>query len=233
MTLKDTTNPQALKVLIVEDDEQMAESTRVLLEKEAFEVVVCHSAEGGLERARSFGADFVLLDLTLPGMGGLEACRQLRAFSDAYVIMLTALDSEADRLVGLAVGADDYMGKPFSPRELVARIRAMQRRPRAAAGTAPRTFGALEIDAGARRVTVDGNPIELSRTEFDILDTLSANSRVSLSRRQLLEAIWGASWFGDDHVIDVHISNLRRKLGAGPYVETVRGFGYRMAKADS
>ena len=231
MTVSDTT-AETFRVLIVEDDEQMAESLRVLLEKEAFEVAVFHSAEKGIERARSAGADFVLLDLTLPGIGGIEACRQLRAFSDAYVIMLTALDSEADRLAGLAAGADDYMGKPYSPRELVARIRAMQRRPRAAGGAAPRTFGGLEIDAGARRVTVDGEAIELSRTEFDILDALSANSRVSLSRRQLLESIWGASWFGDDHVIDVHISNLRRKLGADSYIETVRGFGYRMTKAD-
>ncbi|HWA55013.1 MAG TPA: response regulator transcription factor [Solirubrobacterales bacterium] len=231
MTAINTTK-QAFKVLIVEDDEQMAESTRTLLEREAFEVAVCRDAESGLERARSFGADLVLLDLSLPGMDGVEACRRLRVFSDAYVIMLTGLDSEADRLVGLAVGADDYIGKPFSPRELVARIRAMQRRPRAAAEPEVRRFGALEVDAGARRVAVDGASVELSRTEFDILDALSANSRVSLSRRQLLESIWGSSWFGDDHVIDVHISNLRRKLGEGAYIETVRGFGYRMARPE-
>jgi DNA-binding response OmpR family regulator len=229
MALKNATI-HALKVLIVEDDQQMAESTRTVLEREGFEVSVCRDAESGLERARSVAVDLVLLDLTLPGMDGVEACRRLRGFSDAYVIMLTGLDSETDRVVGLAVGADDYMSKPFSSRELVARIRAMQRRPRGATETAPRKFGGLEIDAGARRVTVNGTNVELSRTEFDILDALSANARVSLSRRQLLESVWGPSWFGDDHVIDVHVSNLRRKLGRGAHIETVRGFGYRMAR---
>jgi DNA-binding response OmpR family regulator len=168
------------------------------------------------------------MDLNLPGIDGVEACRQLRTFSDAYVIMLTGLDNETDRLIGLSVGADDYMTKPYSPRELVARIRAMQRRPRAVDGGPPRRFGALEIDPGTREVTVAGEPVQLSRTEYELLDTLAAQPRLTLSRRQLLEAIWGESWFGDDHVIDVHISNLRRKLGTPGYVVTVRGYGYRI-----
>ena len=207
----------------------MAASTRTLLEKESFEVTVCGDAESGLEAARTIPADLVVLDVNLPGMDGIEACRQLRTFSDAYVVMLTGLDSETDRLIGLSVGADDYMIKPYAPRELIARIRAMQRRPRGASSAAPvRRFGALQIDPSAREVKVGDEVIELSRTEFDLLAALAAQPRVTLSRRQLLELVWGESWFGDDHVIDVHMSNLRRKLGDAEYVRTVRGFGYRM-----
>jgi len=222
---------QSLRVLIVEDDAQQAAATRRLLERESFEVTVCGDAESGLKQARTYPADLVVLDVNLPGIDGIEACRQLRTFSDAYVIMLTGLDSETDRVIGLSVGADDYIAKPYSPRELVARIRAMQRRPRAAEdATPPREFGALRIDPGAREVAVAGQVIELSRTEFDLLDALAAQPRMTLSRQQLLEAVWGESWFGDDHVIDVHMSNLRKKLGSPAYVATVRGYGYRMGK---
>jgi DNA-binding response OmpR family regulator len=232
MPTHEGTAPQSLKVLIVEDDAQLAESTRALLRKESFEVAVCHDGESGLERARALPADLVVLDISLPGMDGVETCRQLRTFSDAYVIMLTGLDTETDRLIGLSVGADDYMTKPYSPRELVARIRAMQRRPRATGdGSAQiRSFGELEIDPGARAVTVGGEAVQLSRTEYDLLDALASQPRITLSRRQLLESVWGESWFGDDHVIDVHMSNLRRKLGDSDYVVTVRGFGYRMGR---
>lgn len=226
-----TGDPQTLKVLIVEDDAQLAAATKRLLEQASFEVAVCHDAESGLEQARALPADLVVLDINLPGIDGIEACRRLRTFSDAYVIILTALDSETDRVIGLSVGADDYMAKPYSPRELVARIRAMQRRPRASGEVIPaREFGALRIDPGAREVAVDGRTIELSRTEFDLLDTLAAQPRMTISRQQLLEAVWGEGWFGDDHVIDVHISNLRKKLGNPAYVTTVRGYGYRMGK---
>jgi DNA-binding response OmpR family regulator len=222
------------RVLIVEDDVALATSTQALLERESFEVAVCHDAESGLERARTLLVDLVVLDVTLPGMDGIEACRRLRTFTDAYVIMLTGLDNEADRLVGLEVGADDYMTKPFSPRELVARIRAMRRRPRSTTVDGPvRRFGALEIDPGIREVMVAGAPVHLTRTEYEILDALSSQPRLTLSRRQLLERIWGESWFGDDHVIDVHVSNLRRKLGDTAYITTVRGFGYRMGQIRS
>lgn len=218
-----------LKVLIVEDDAQHAEATRRLLENEAFDVTVSHDAESGLDQVRSLAIDLVVLDVNLPGVDGIEACRRLRTFSDAYVIMLTGLGGETDRVIGLSVGADDYIAKPYSPRELVARIRAMQRRPRATdGGTPPREFGALRIDFAAREVSVEGHAVELSRTEFDLLSALASQPRVTLSRRQLLEAVWGADWFGDDHVIDVHMSNLRKKLGSPAYIATVRGFGYRM-----
>jgi DNA-binding response OmpR family regulator len=223
--------PQALKVLIVEDDRQMAASTRILMERESFEVAVCHDAESGLEQARALPADLVVLDLHLPGIDGIEACRRLRTFSDAYVIMLTALDTVTDRLIGLSVGADDYMVKPYSPRELVARIRAMQRRPRSA-GSADQILrlGGLQVDTGTREVSVDRAAVELSRTEYDVLEALASRPRKTLSRRQLLELVWGEGWFGDDHVIDVHISNLRRKLGDPGFVVTVRGYGYRIGE---
>jgi len=220
-----------LKVVIVEDDAQHAEATRRLLERESFEVTVCHDAESGLDQARTLPAEMVVMDVNLPGIDGIEACRKLRTFSDAYVIMLTGLGSETDRVIGLSVGADDYIAKPYSPRELVARIRAMQRRPRASHdGAPPREFGALRIDPSAREVTVDGKAVELSRTEFDLLNVLAAQPRVTLSRQQLLEAVWGEGWFGDDHVIDVHMSNLRKKLGNAAYIATVRGYGYRMGE---
>lgn len=218
-------------MLIVEDEAQVAAATRRILEQELFEVTVCGDAESGLEEARSHSPELVVLDVQLPGIDGIEACRRLRTFSDAYVIMLTGLGTETDRVVGLSVGADDYLAKPFSPRELVARIRALQRRPRStAATTPPQEFGALRIDPAAREVTIDGHPIDLSRTEFDLLEALAAQPKVALSRHQLLETVWGEHWFGDDHVIDVHISNMRRKLGDPGYVATVRGYGYRMGE---
>jgi DNA-binding response OmpR family regulator len=170
----------------------------------------------------------------LPKVDGIEACRRIRTFSDAYIVMLTARAEEVDKIVGLSIGADDYLTKPFSPRELVARIRAMLRRPRAAeAGTEPlRRFGDLTIDRAAREALRNGVPVELTRIEFDLLDALSESARLVLTRSQLLERVWGPSWFGDDHVVDVHIANLRRKLGDDPrsprYVRTVRGVGYRM-----
>ena len=175
----------------------------------------------------------IVLDLMLPGLDGIEACRRIRQFSDAYIVMLTARADESDKLVGLSTGADDYVTKPFSPPELVARVRAMLRRPRAGAvSVASRRFGELEIDPAAREVRVAGEPVELTKLEFDLLDVLSAEPRVAFSRGQLLERVWGPGWFGDDHVVDVHLANLRRKLGddasAQRYVRTVRGVGYRI-----
>jgi DNA-binding response OmpR family regulator len=174
-----------------------------------------------------------VLDLMLPGLDGVEACRRIRQFSDAYIVMLTARADESDKIVGLSTGADDYVTKPFSPPELVARVRAMLRRPRASAATAvPRRVGKLEIDPAAREVRVAGEPVELTKLEFDLLDVLSAEPGVVFSRVQLLERVWGPGWFGDDHVVDVHLANLRRKLGDDAlvqrYVRTVRGVGYRI-----
>jgi DNA-binding response OmpR family regulator len=222
-----------MNVVVIEDTPEVSRVLATALTREGWSVRTVADAERGLQLARSVPADLVILDVTLPGIDGVEACRRLRTFSDAYVIMLTGRDAEIDRLIGLAVGADDYVTKPFYTRELVARIRALQRRPRTPPrGTAVRRFGELQIDPEAREVTVGGALVDLSRTEYDLLDALSGEPRHSISRKTLLERVWGSDWFGDEHVIDVHISNLRRKLGddsqAPRYVKTVRGYGYRM-----
>jgi DNA-binding response OmpR family regulator len=209
------------------------------LEREGFEVLAAYDGTKAVELARSERPDVIVLDLMLPGLDGIEACRQIRGFSDAYIVMLTAKAEDTDKIVGLSTGADDYLTKPFSPGELVARIRAMLRRPRGgtrAEHDAPRRFGKLEIDPRAREARVDGRPVELTRLEFDLLETLSAEPGVALSRTQLLDHVWGSEWFGDDHVVDVHVANLRRKLGDDPnaarYVRTVRGIGYRMGEGE-
>ena len=170
-------------------------------------------------------------------------CRVLRTFSDCYVVMLTARTDEVDKLVGLELGADDYVTKPFSPRELVARVEVMLRRPRrpVASSAAPlpdeapaRVFGDLEIDVAGREVRVGDAPVELTRTEFDVLEALSARPRLAFSRRQLIEAVWGDNWIGDEHLVDVHIGHVRRKLGDDAdrprFIRTVRGVGYRMGE---
>lgn len=223
-----------VRVLVVEDDPPISRLVATYLEHEGFAVDVAADGETGVDLARSRRPDVVVLDLMLPGMDGIEVCRRIRTHSDAYIIMLTARTEEIDRLIGLSIGADDYLGKPFSPRELVARVKAMLRRPRSAdAGDQPpRHFGALEVDPVAREVRLGGQLVDLTRTEFDLLDTLSAHPRMAFARRQLLEEVWGGDWFGDDHVVEVHVANLRRKLGDHPqtprFIRTVRGVGYRM-----
>jgi DNA-binding response OmpR family regulator len=223
------------RALVVDDERPLVAIVTSYLEREGFEVVAGYDGNEAVELARSEHPDVIVLDLMLPGLDGIEACRQIRAFSDAYIIMLTAKAEETDKIVGLSTGADDYLTKPFSPGELVARVRAMLRRPRTeTAAREVRHFGTLEIDPQAREVLIDRQPVDLTRLEFDLLDTLSAEPRVAFSRRQLLERVWGENWFGDDHVVDVHIANLRRKLGDDAdtprYVRTVRGVGYRMGE---
>jgi DNA-binding response OmpR family regulator len=173
----------------------------------------------------------MVLDVTLPGLDGIEVCRRIREFSDCYVVMVTARDEEFDRVLGLTMGADDYVTKPFSPRELTARIRAMRRRPRVSAAPDLRRFEELEVDPVAREVRLQGSVVELTKIEFDILDLLSGSPRRTFERGQLMNEVWGSEWVGDDHVIDVHLANLRRKLGesasAQRHIHTVRGVGYR------
>jgi len=215
----------------------MASLVGSYLEREGFDVTLCHDGLEAVQRAREVDPDVVVLDLGLPGQDGVEVCRQLRTFSDAYVVMLTARADEVDTLVGLSVGADDYVTKPFSPRELVARLRAMLRRPRplgsaSADDAGTRRFGPLTIDPVGRDVWLDGEPISLTRTEFDVLAALSERPRMAFSRRQLVDVVWGESWVGDEHLVDVHIGHLRRKLGddaaEARFIRTVRGVGYRM-----
>jgi DNA-binding response OmpR family regulator len=226
-----------LRALVVDDEAPLVQVVSGYLAREGFDVLTAADGETAVALARDAGPDVIVLDLMLPGIDGMEVCRRIRVFSDAYVIMLTAKSDEVDKLVGLSVGADDYLTKPFSPRELVARVRAMLRRPRSGVDAAGvRRFGDLEIDVDAREVRVGGHVVELTRTEFDLLDALSERPRLALSRGQLLERVWRgdgrSDWHGDDHVVDVHIGNLRRKLGddaAQPrFIRTVRGVGFRM-----
>jgi DNA-binding response OmpR family regulator len=230
-----------LRALVVEDDVHMASLVGTYLEREGFEVTLSHDGLDAVQQAREVDPDIVVLDLGLPRLDGIEVCRRLRTFSDAYVVMLTARADEVDTLVGLSVGADDYMTKPFSPRELVARLRAMLRRPRPLGGGGPETadlrrFGALTIDPVGRDVWLGQDPVSLTRTEFDVLAALSERPRMAFSRRQLVDAVWGETWVGDEHLVDVHIGHLRRKLGDDAteprFIRTVRGIGYRMGTGE-
>jgi DNA-binding response OmpR family regulator len=216
--------------LVIEDAPEMRWVARRLLQSSGFEVLEAEDGERGLALAREFRPTLVLLDLTLPGLDGLEVCRGLREFSDAYIIIVTGREDELDKVEGLTVGADDYVTKPYSPRELEARVQAMLRRPRTAASTpTTRVVGRLAIDVDARTVTIDTTVVRLTRKEFDLLVALSERPGGVVSRDTLLRRVWGGSWFGDPHVVDVHVSNLRRKLAAGGHlVETVRGVGFRL-----
>ncbi len=225
-----------VRALVVEDEVHMARLIGSYLERAGMEAHVVHDGPSGLEAAREVDPDVVVLDLGLPGMDGIEVCRQLRTFSDAYVVMVTARDDEVDTLIGLSVGADDYLTKPFSPRELIARIQVMFRRPRRPTHPEPTdhalTVGRLAVDPVGREVWLDQEPVHLTRTEFDVLAALAGNPRMAFSRRQLIDAVWGPEWVGDEHLVDVHVGHLRRKLGDDAtdpvFVRTVRGVGYRM-----
>jgi DNA-binding response OmpR family regulator len=229
--------PEARRVLIVDDEAPLARLVAGYLARDRFEVTVVGDGRAAVAAARTVDPDVVVLDLGLPGLDGLAVCRALREFSDCYVLMLTARSEEHDKLGGLAAGADDYLTKPFSPRELVARVHVLLRRPRrghpsAAGGEPPRRFGPLTVDVLGRDVHLDGQPVPLTRTEFDVLAALSAQPDRVFSRAALIAAVWGENWFGDEHLVDVHVGHLRRKLGddaaAARFVRTVRGVGYRM-----
>lgn len=227
------------RVLVVEDEAPLVRLVTRYLERDRFEVQSTGDGNDAIERARQWQPGVIVLDLGLPGMNGIEVCQQVRTFSDCYIIMLTARAEEVDKIVGLSVGADDYLTKPFSPRELVARVRAMLRRPRLDSPDGRRSgiaFGPLTVDAAGREVLLDGEPVELTRTEFDVLAALAAQSHVALSRRQLIHTVWGPGWVGDEHLVDVHIGHLRRKLGDNPaspkFIRTVRGVGYRMGRGE-
>ena len=215
---------------MVDDSPEIRRLVGRALAQDGFEVEQAGDGEAAVQAARARPPDVVVLDLGLPRMDGIEVCRRLREFSDAYVIMLTGRASEIDSLIGLAVGADDYVVKPASPRVIVARARAMLRRPRGdPAPEGVRRIGSLEVDVAAREVRVDGEPVGLTRMEFDILEMLSASPHAVIARAALLDRVWGGEFEGDDHRIDVHVSNLRRKIGSG-YVRTVRGVGYRLVE---
>ena len=223
------------RALVVEDTPSARMLVAALLTQQGFAVSTAEDGDSGLATARAEDPELVVLDVGLPGIDGITACRALRAFSDAYVLMLTAQDSELDKVLGLNAGADDYITKPFSTPEFLARVGALLRRPRRGSVRTEeeeRRFGALVIHPAAREALLDGVILDLTRIEFDLLATLSSQPRVAFTRAQLLDQVWGPNWFGDDHLVEVHVSNLRRKLRDDPrtpaFVRTVRGIGYRM-----
>ncbi len=223
----------AQRVLVVDDEPPLVDLVRGYLERDGFSVASASDGPSAVRLARELRPDVIVLDVMLPGFDGLEVCRQVRAFADPYVLMLTARGEEIDRVVGLTVGADDYMVKPFSPRELVARVHALLRRTRGAPGSASAAMPAgLSVDVPRREVRVDGRPVTLTATEFELLEALARDPGVVVSRSRLLDSVWGPEFVGDDHLVDVHVANLRRKLGEDPaaprFVETVRGAGYRL-----
>jgi DNA-binding response OmpR family regulator len=225
--------PAPAHVLVVDDETVLAGMVANYLERAGFRTTVAHDGNRAVELALAEAPDVVVLDLGLPGKDGLQVCQEIRRHSDCYILMLTARNEEIDKLIGLSTGADDYMTKPFSARELVARVQVLLRRPRAdrVAEQPVRRMGALTLDPFGRRVVVQDTEVDLTRTEFDLLDALSARPRAAFTRRQLVDAVWGPDWVGDDHLVDVHIGHLRRKLASVadlPFVETIRGVGYRM-----
>jgi two-component system alkaline phosphatase synthesis response regulator PhoP len=219
------------KILVIDDEPSIINLVSAYLRPEGYEVQTALDGAAGLKAARAFKPDLVILDIMLPGMDGLELLSRLRRESQVYVILLTAKTEETDKIVGLSVGADDYVTKPFSPRELTARVRAALRRLQAGAGSGTEmnalSFRHLRMDIGARTVSVDESPIELTAIEFDLLRALAGNRGRVFSREQLLEKVWGGEYFGEMRVVDVHLSHVRQKLGREDLIVTVRGVGYR------
>ncbi|MDQ0736617.1 response regulator transcription factor [Arthrobacter agilis] len=234
--------------LIIEDDPDISELLATTLRMNGFTTVEARSGFEGLAALAEYAPDLITLDLNLPDLDGVEVCRQCRASSDAYIVMVTARQDEIDRLIGLEIGADDFIGKPFSPRELSARVSAMFRRPRtgAGAGTPQLTepdgnallrHSDLTMDVEGRVVALNGQELALTRIEFDLLETLLTGAQRVWTREALLNRVWGDGWSQDHHLVEVHIRNLRKKLGedtSNPrYIRTVRGVGYRMMPGDT
>ena len=218
------------KILVVDDEPSILNLIKSYLKAEGYEVYTASDGLAALKAAKAFKPDILILDLMLPGLDGLEVLSRLRRESEVYVILLTARTEETDKIVGLSVGADDYVTKPFSPRELTARVKAALRRLQAGAasgtGKGILAFRQLTIDMAARQVTVAGKPVELTAIEFDLLVALAENRGRVLSREQLLEKVWGYEYFGDTRVVDVHLMHVRQKLDR-EVIATVRGIGYR------
>ena len=214
-------------VLLVEDEENLASLVRAYLEKEGYDVISVTSGAEALRAVEGEPVRLVVLDLNLPDMDGLDVCRQIRTRSSVPVVMLTARDEEPDRLAGLETGADDYIGKPFSPRELVARMKAVLRRTERHPEEEELVLGDIVLRRSAREVGVAGEPIELRPKEFDLLACLIQNRGAVLSRDVLLERVWGFDYAGGTRTVDVHVAQLRRKLGRPDLIRTVRGSGYK------
>ncbi len=230
------------RVLVVDDERDIAEMVSDYIGRAGYLTLEAYTGPDAVSAAREFDPDVIMLDLGLPGFDGVEVCRQVRMFSECYILMLTARADEVSRVVGLSMGADDYITKPFSTNEVLARIQAVLRRPRRTGAHArqpvveepARIFGDLRIEAPGREVTLAEKSVPLTRTEFDLLEALSARPKLVFTRRQLIDEVWDTGWMGDEHVVDVHIGHIRGKLGddanSAKYIETIRSVGYRMGK---
>src|SRR5512135_3627025 len=217
------------KILVIDDEPSITNLVSAYLKPEGYEVYTAADGPTGLKAARAYKPDLIILDIMLPGMDGIELLTRLRRESEVYVMLLTARTEETDKVVGLSVGADDYVSKPFSPRELTARVKAALRRIRGGSGpdSGVLAFRHLWMDTGARRVTVDERPVELTAIEFDMLRALAENRGRVVTREQLLQKVWGGEYFGEMRVVDVHLGHVRQKLGRDDLIATVRGVGYR------
>jgi two-component system response regulator RegX3 len=226
------------RILVVEDEETLAEAISFLLSKEGFDVAVAATGPEAIESFDKSGADLILLDLMLPGLSGTEVCRQIRTKSSVPIIMLTAKDSEIDKVVGLEIGADDYVTKPYSSRELIARIRAVLRRGElqdsADEGTTLEV-GPVRMDTDRHVISVNGEVVAIPLKEFELLEFLMRNAGRVLTRMQLIDRVWGSDYVGDTKTLDVHIKRLRAKIEKDPanpeFIQTVRGMGYKMERS--
>jgi two-component system response regulator RegX3 len=226
------------RILVVEDEETLAEAISFLLSKEGFDVAVAASGPEAIDSFEKSGADLILLDLMLPGLSGTEVCRQIRIKSSVPIIMLTAKDSEIDKVVGLELGADDYVTKPYSSRELIARIRAVLRRGEiqdAGGDEATLEVGPVRMDTDRHIITVNGETVAIPLKEFELLEYLMRNAGRVLTRVQIIDRVWGSDYVGDTKTLDVHIKRLRAKIEKDPanpeFIQTVRGMGYKMERS--
>ncbi len=219
----------AVKILVIDDEQSILNLISAYLKPEGYEIFTAMDGPAGLQAARVYKPDIVVLDIMLPGMDGITLLSHLRKESDVYVIMLSARTDEMDKVVGLSVGADDYVTKPFSPRELVARIKSVLRRRGGDSGSTGEVFSFkhVRLDAGSRRLWVDDQEVDLTAVEFDLLKGLVENRGRVLTREMLLEKIWGHAYYGDTRVVDVHVGHIRQKMGNEQWIATVRGVGYR------
>jgi two-component system, OmpR family, response regulator RegX3 len=229
---------QKRTILVVEDEESITIPLAEALERDGFNAEVVHTVEDALGRGRTLRPDLVLLDIGLPDGSGLDVCRELRSSSNVPIIILSARGEEADRVVGLELGADDYVVKPFSAREVIARIRAVLRRASAPTGAAegPIEVGDVRLDPARRSASLNGEPLELARKEFDLLALLMQEAGTVVSRERLIDEVWDVNWFGSTKTLDVHVSALRKKLvddaADSRYIHTVRGVGFRFASPE-
>ncbi len=216
-------------IVVVEDEPDIGDLLALYCRREGWTVHLAGDGQSGLEAIRAREPDFVVLDIGLPGdLNGFDVCRELRQYSDVPVLFLTARDDEVDRILGLEMGADDYVTKPFSPREIVARIKAVLRRGRADASPTKADFDGLNIDLGRHQATIDGLEMTLASQEWALMEALLSNRGMVLSRQQLLDIAWGPDWVGDPRTVDVHVRQLRKKFGDRFPLATVRGIGYRL-----